>query len=62
MAEKIRLHFLCQNAYTEDAFSPLDRTFSSIKLILDFYENAEKQLKEGMPVEDILKGSAKEQK
>jgi V/A-type H+-transporting ATPase subunit A len=55
IAEKIRMQFLCQNAYTEDAFSPLDRTFSAIRLILDFYTNAENQLNQGVPVEEILK-------
>ena len=55
VAEKIRSQFLCQNAYTEDAFSPLDRTFASIRHILDFHINAEAQLKEGVPIEEILK-------
>jgi V/A-type H+-transporting ATPase subunit A len=54
VAEKIRIQFLCQNAYTEDAFSPLDRTFASIRLILDFYLSAEAQLKEGVQIEEII--------
>lgn len=54
VAEKIRTQFLCQNAYTEDAFSPLDRTFASIRLILDFYASSEEQLGKGVSIEDIL--------
>ncbi len=55
VAEMIRLEFLCQNAYTEDAFSPPERTFSLIKGIIDFYENASVRLKRGEPIDEILK-------
>ena len=27
VAERVRMEFLCQNAYTEDAFSPPERRF-----------------------------------
>ncbi len=53
-AERLRTEFLSQNAYTEDAFSSLEQTFSAIKGILDFYNNAEKQLKDGVPISEIL--------
>lgn len=48
VAEMIRTEFLCQNAYTEDAFSPPEKTLSIIKEIFEFYEHAIKGLKEGV--------------
>jgi V/A-type H+-transporting ATPase subunit A len=54
VAELIRLEFLCQNAYTDDAFSPIERTLSSIKQILDFHKDAEEQLKQGVPIDEII--------
>jgi V/A-type H+-transporting ATPase subunit A len=48
VAEMIRTEFLCQNAYTEDAFSPPEKTLSLIKEIFEFYEHAIKRLKEGV--------------
>jgi V/A-type H+-transporting ATPase subunit A len=54
-AERIRSEFLIQNAYTEDAFSPLEHTLSTIKHILDFHKKAEQQLSQGVPIDEILK-------
>lgn len=54
VAEIIQSEFLCQNAYTDDAFSPPERTLSTIKQILDFYENAAERLKKGVSLEEIL--------
>ena len=53
-AEKIRMDFLCQNAYTGDAFSSPRKTFSSISNILDLYKTATEKLKRGIPLEEIL--------
>lgn len=55
-AERIRTGFLCQNAYTDDAFSPLEKTFARIGDIVDFYEAAVERLKQGVSLEEILKG------
>ena len=55
VAEMIRSEFLCQNAYTDDAFSPPEKTLTIIKGILDFYDYADKRLMEGISLEEILK-------
>ncbi|MDI6744194.1 MAG: V-type ATP synthase subunit A [Thermodesulfovibrionales bacterium] len=54
-AEKVRMEFLCQNAYTEDAFSPPEKTVLKIEEIVEFYDNVQRMLKEGMPLDEILK-------
>jgi V/A-type H+/Na+-transporting ATPase subunit A len=54
-AERIRNEFLQQNAYSEDAFSPPERTLAIIKKILEFYDRASAMLKQGMPLEEALK-------
>jgi len=54
VAEMIRIRFLCQNAYTDDAFSAPERTLSIIKEILDFHENATGQLKQGILLDEII--------
>lgn len=51
-AEMIRQDFLCQNAYTEDAFSPPEKTVSVIKGIMEFYDNSMEGLKRGEPLTD----------
>ena len=53
-AGRIRLEFLCQNAYTDDAFSTPLQTHSKIKHILDFYTDALKKLGQGISLDDIL--------
>lgn len=45
-AGMIRTGFLSQNSYTEDAFSPPEKTFSIIKGILDYYDSAVGKLQE----------------
>ena len=55
-AERIRLEFLCQNAYTEDAFSSPDKTVSLLAKIMEFYDSAAARLREGVPLDEILKG------
>lgn len=53
-AEMIRTQFLSQNAYTDDAFSSLDKTLASIERILDFYNHAAERLKQGIAIDEIL--------
>ncbi|GAB4535812.1 MAG: ATP synthase subunit A [Thermodesulfovibrionia bacterium] len=55
VAERIRLDFLSQNAYTDDAFSPPDKTFSSIKTIMDFYNKAKERLKGGATFNELVR-------
>ncbi len=54
-AEMIRSDFLSQNSYTEDAFSPPEKTCALIKGILDFYDQAVGKLKEGITLEKVLR-------
>lgn len=54
-SEMIRLEFLCQNAYTGDAFSPPEKTVSKIADIFKFYDNAEEKLKQGVHLDEVLK-------
>ncbi|MBF0559323.1 MAG: V-type ATP synthase subunit A [Nitrospirae bacterium] len=46
VAGMVRTDFLSQNSFTEDAFSPPEKTFSIIKGILDFYDSELGKLKE----------------
>jgi V/A-type H+-transporting ATPase subunit A len=56
-AEKIRTGFLQQNAYSDDAFSPPEKTLATMKNILDFHDQAMEKLKQGMSLEEVLKDS-----
>jgi V/A-type H+-transporting ATPase subunit A len=53
-AERIRLEFLCQNAYSEDAFSSPQRIISMIKEILDDHDRLEQRLASGQTLESAL--------
>ncbi len=53
-AGRIRQEFLCQNAYTEDAFSAPEQTCEKISAILLWYRQAAKRLAEGELLADIL--------
>jgi V/A-type H+-transporting ATPase subunit A len=55
-AERVRTEFLCQNAYTDDAFSAPEQTAAKMGAILDFYDRAEARLKEGALLDEVLKG------
>jgi len=55
VAEMIRLEFLCQNAYTDDAFSPPESTISKIKGIVEFYDRAMQRLEAGEALDEILR-------
>lgn len=52
-AERIRMEFLCQNAYTEDAFSLPEQTLSKISAILKFFDTAAAGIREGKPLDEI---------
>lgn len=54
IAEKIRLEFLCQNAYTEDAFSPPDKTFERLKGLLEHYDRALELIRKGRSFEEAI--------
>ncbi|MCK5286917.1 MAG: V-type ATP synthase subunit A, partial [Thermodesulfovibrionia bacterium] len=54
VAERIRLEFLCQNAYTDDAFSSPEQTLSKIKQLLVFYETSSEKLKQGGALDTLL--------
>lgn len=53
-AERVRMEFLCQNAYTDDAFSPPQKTAERIRGIIEFYESSSERLRQGEPLEKIL--------
>jgi V/A-type H+-transporting ATPase subunit A len=55
-AELIRTDFLQQNAYSDDAFSPPEKTLAIIKGILDAHDRATEKLKQGVSLEEITKG------
>jgi V/A-type H+-transporting ATPase subunit A len=55
VAEMIRMEFLCQNAYTEDAFSPPEKTLSKIREIVEYHDQATKRLKEGISLDEAMK-------
>lgn len=54
IAERIRTQFLAQNAYSEDAFSPPEKTLSIIKKLVEFHDQSVKRLKEGTTLEKII--------
>ena len=55
VAEMIRMEFLCQNAYTEDAFSSPEKTLGKIREILEYYDSSLEQLKKGAALDEIVK-------
>jgi V/A-type H+-transporting ATPase subunit A len=54
-AERIRTEFLQQNAYSEDAFSSPEKTFSIMKGIIGHYDRAAEKLKQGVTLEEAIK-------
>ncbi len=54
-AEDIRLTFLAQNAYTDDAFSPPEQTFARVEEILESHHRDEERLKRGEFLEEVLR-------
>lgn len=57
VAERVRTEFLGQNAYTEDAFSPPDKTIDRIGAIVEFHAAASEKLKQGVLLEEAVKTS-----
>jgi V/A-type H+-transporting ATPase subunit A len=55
VAERIRTEFLCQNAYSEDAFSAPESTQSKIKDILNYYALTEEKLNGGASLDEMLR-------
>ncbi len=53
IAEVIRMDFLCQDAYSEDAFSSPERTISRIREISEFYDRTSERLKEGASLSEL---------
>jgi len=58
-AERIRTEFLQQNAYTEDGFSPPEKTLARIKRIIEDHDRAAGKLKEGMTLDEAIKAENK---
>jgi V/A-type H+-transporting ATPase subunit A len=56
VAERIRRDFLCQNSYSEDAFSTPELTAEKINRIIGWGEAAEQRLAAGEELAAILKG------
>lgn len=54
VAEIARTYFLCQSAYTEDAFCPPERACEMLKAIIDFYERGIESLRAGKKFEEIF--------
>jgi len=54
-AEKIRLDFLCQNSFTEDAYATPENTVGRIAGLVDEHDRHMAALKEGALLEDLLK-------
>jgi len=55
MAERIRLDFLCQNSFTEDAFSSPQATVERISLLIKEYDCGLERLATGATLEDALR-------
>jgi V/A-type H+-transporting ATPase subunit A len=51
-AERIRAEFLCQSAFTDDAFSPPERTFGIIERILARHDRLSERLEGGRTFEE----------
>jgi V/A-type H+-transporting ATPase subunit A len=54
-AEMVRTEFLGQNAYSDDAFSPPDKTLAILKRILGLHDRATVKLKQGVSLEEAIK-------
>lgn len=57
-AERVRRDFLCQNSFTDDAFSPPQQTAERIAGIIEDYGQALLRLEQGELLSEILKGAA----
>jgi V/A-type H+-transporting ATPase subunit A len=59
VAERIRMEFLSQNAYSEDAFCPPENTFSLISRIMAFCDGVLEKMMQGTSLEEALKAEDK---
>jgi len=60
-ARSVREDFLQQNAFDEvDTFSSLKKQFRLLKLVMSFYSEAEKALREGADIDEILSSPVRE--
>ncbi len=50
----LREDFLQQNAYTDDAHCPLDKSYGILKAIVTFYDQALAALKRGMLLDEVI--------
>jgi V/A-type H+-transporting ATPase subunit A len=57
-AEKIRLDFLCQNSFTEDAFAAPKSTIESISMLVAEHDELSAALDDGALLDDLLKEAA----
>ena len=53
-AEKIRLDFLCQNSFTDDAYATPQSTLEQITTLIAEHERINTGLKEGALLDDLL--------
>lgn len=53
-AEQVRRCFLCQNSFTDDAFSSPEQTFARIEKLVGLYDAGMESLKQGDPLPEIL--------
>jgi V/A-type H+-transporting ATPase subunit A len=54
-AEKIRLGFLCQNSFTDEAYASPEQTLATIAKIIDAHERFSNSLKSGASLDEALK-------
>ncbi|HWR72863.1 MAG TPA: V-type ATP synthase subunit A, partial [Nitrospirota bacterium] len=54
-AERVRTEFLGQNAYSDDAFSPPEKTLAILKRILENHDLTATKLKQGVSLEEAMK-------
>lgn len=57
-AEKIRLDFLCQNSFTDDAFAAPKSTIERISSLVGEHDRLSASLKDGALLDDLLKEAA----
>ncbi len=55
VAGMIRTEFLCQNSFTDDAFSTPEQTLSQMKKIKTFHDQAEAKLRQGISLEEAFR-------
>lgn len=61
-ARSIREDFLQQNAFNDvDTYTPLEKQYLIMKLVLQFYDDTLEALKKGAPVEELVKLPVREQ-